>query len=498
MEYILNAAEAAEIDRISIYETGIPSVVLMEKASMAVARCVENICKDINGSKEKIKILAVCGMGNNGGDGAACARLLKEKGYNTSILLAGNREKATKEMDIQITIAENLGVKFITQPADNEYTVIIDALFGTGLSRNIEGIYAEYINWINSQSSVVVSADIPSGISADSGKIYGCAVKACYTVTFGNNKRGLVLFPGALYSGKVVTENIGFPVQALKKASPQAYTYKKEDLKSLMPPRGVRTHKGSYGKALVIAGSAGMSGACYLAAKAAYRIGCGLVKIATASQNTDILKTSLPEAITGSYENGIADGIKWADVIAIGPGIGLDADAKKLVREVLKIKDKPVVIDADALNLLPECRGSGSSIDGYGLGQNFILTPHLKEMGRITDAQVQDIKENIIDYASSHKCGCIVVLKDARTVVSDGKKIYINTTGNNALSTGGSGDVLCGLITGLLAQGMDGMEAAALAVFIHGLAAESYSENKNRYSMIASDIIEELQFILPY
>lgn len=500
MEYILNADEAKEIDRISIEEIGIPSVVLMEKASMAVADCVDSICTasgrlDI----ENIKVLAVCGMGNNGGDGVASARLLKERGYDTSVLLVGNKDRATDEIKIQIAIADNLGVEFITKPEDSEYTIIIDALFGIGLSRDITGDYAKLIQWINLQKdSTVVAVDVPSGISADTGKIYGCAVKADYTVTFGCNKRGIVMFPGAYYSGNVTVADIGFPRKAVYMVSPQAFTYKKEDLKSLMPTRGVRTNKGSFGKVLVIAGSAGMSGACYFTAKAAYRTGCGLVRIATASQNTDILKIKLPEAITGSYENGISEAIDWADVVAIGPGIGTDENAEKLVSEVIEINNKPVVMDADAINVLPKCVKNGSSQDMYRLGSNFIITPHLKEMSGITGVSVQDIKEDVIKYASCHKGGCTVVLKDARTVISDGKRIYINTTGNNALATGGSGDVLCGITAGLLAQGMDSIAAAMLAVFIHGLAAESYTDKRSRYSMIASDIIEELQNVLPY
>lgn len=496
MEYILNAAEAKEVDRISITEIGIPSLVLMEKASMALADCVEKICATFN--RQDIKILAVCGMGNNGGDGVACARLLKEKGYNTSVLLIGNKSKATAEIDTQIAIAINLGVEFITQPEDNEYTVIIDALFGIGLSRDIKGKYAELIQWINSQeASIIVAADIPSGISADTGRVYGCAVKADYTVTFGHNKRGIVMFPGATYSGIVTVADIGFPDKAVKKVNPLAFTYNKEDLKKLMPIRGMRTNKGSFGKVLVIAGSSGMSGACFFAAKAAYRTGCGLVRIATAKENLSILKTKLPEAITGSYEDGITEAIKWADVIAIGPGIGTDYSAQKLVSEIIKVKDKPVVIDADAINVLPKCTAEDYGSFMYDIGSNFIITPHLKEMSRLSGASVEDIQKDLVTHASHHKSGCVVVLKDARTVVSDGKHIYINTTGNNALATGGSGDVLCGIIAGLLAQKMDAMEAAALAVFIHGLTAELYTQNKNRYSMIVSDIIEELQNVLP-
>lgn len=500
MDYILNAAEAAEIDRISIYETGIPSAVLMEKAAMAVARCIEEICSTSysNMAPGGIKVLAVCGMGNNGGDGIACARMLSEAGFNACIFLIGDKSRATEETKIQLNIATNLDVPFITKPEDNEYNIIIDALFGTGLSRNITGVYAEWVGWINRQPSEVISVDIPSGINADNGQVYGCAARAGHTVTFGSNKRGTVLFPGSAYSGNIVVADIGFPEKAVHKTAPKAYTYKKEDLPRLMPERHMRSNKGSFGKVLVIAGSVGMSGACILAAKASARTGCGIVKIATASQNTDIIKTCLPEAITGTYEDGIADGIKWADVVAIGPGLGTDDNAVKLVEEVLKVQDKPVVMDADALNILTKLVPDGKGIDRYNLAKNFIITPHIKEMSRLSGADVNEIQENIIDYASCHKSGCTVVLKDARTVVSDGSRIYINTTGNNALATAGSGDVLCGIIAGMLAQGMKPLEAASLAVMVHGITADVYAGKKNRYSMLASDIIEELQFVLPY
>ena len=220
--------------------------------------------------------------------------------------------------------------------------------------------------------------------------------------------------------------------------------------------------------------------------------------MATAPQNVDIIKAYLPEAITGTYTDGITDSIKWADVIAIGPGTGTEEDARKLVKEVLEVRDKPVVMDADALNILPYLMPSGTGIDRYALTGNFIITPHLKEMARLTGADLNDIKENITDYVSGHKSGCTIVLKDARTVVSNGGTVYINTTGNNALATGGSGDVLCGIMAGLLAQGMKPLKAAALAVFIHGMAADSYAGKRNRYSMVASDIIEELPYILPF
>ncbi len=492
MEYITDAAEAAKIDAISIQEIGIPSEVLMERAAMAVARCVRDECA--GAALKKPKILAVCGTGNNGGDGVAAARILKDMGFDARIFLAGSEKKASGELKLQLKIARSLDVEFVERPDGDEYDVIIDALFGIGLSRKVEGEYASLIEWINERDCAVVSVDVPSGISADDGRALGCAVKACCTVTFGTKKRGLVLFPGACFCGRVIVADIGFPKKAVKKAAPKAYSYSRDDVGRLMPLRKTRTNKGSYGRLLVIAGSDGMSGACFLAAKAAYRMGCGLVSVATAKSNVDIIKIKLPEAIVSSYEQGIDFELERADAVAVGPGIGTGEIALGLVEKVLKIKDRPVVMDADALNVLAKIRRAG----GGRLYGNFVITPHLKEMARLADVCVGDVADNMLKYASSMENGCVVVLKDARTVVSDGEKFYINMTGNNALATGGSGDVLCGMTAGLLAQGMKGMDAASLAVCIHGLAAEEYAGGGSRYAMIASDIIDMLPKVLPY
>ncbi len=501
MEYITDKQEAARIDSISINEIGIPSMVLMEKAALKVVKCIEDIAGSL---EDKVRILSVCGTGNNGGDGIAVARLLKEEGYNVSVYLTGNQGKCSEEMRQQKSIAANLDVRFCTEPSWNEYDIIIDAVFGIGLSREITGEYSKIIESVNTSKAVVVAVDIPSGICASTGRILGCAVKADYTVTFGTNKRGIILFPGAAYAGKVLVEDIGFPKKAEKMVKPAAYTYKKEDLELLIPDRRSRTNKGDYGKVLVIAGSDSMSGACFFTARASYRMGCGLVRILTSSKNTDILKIKLPEAIVGSYENGIDEALGWADVIVAGPGLGTDENTYKIMRSVLECKDKPVIIDADGLNTVAKYKERFSETSNYKYPfeivdrKNIVITPHLKEMSRLTGKEVSEIKEDMVNTALLTENGSVVVLKDARTVVSDGKEIFINTAGNNALATGGSGDVLCGIIAGLVAQNMTIFEAAKLGVYIHALTAESYSARNNRYTMLASDIIEELQYILPY
>lgn len=517
MQYIADAREAKEIDRISIQDVGIPSLVLMEKAAMAVVACV----KTHSGKHEDI--LVVCGSGNNGGDGVAAARMLWEEGYSVQILLVGEERDASPETASQIRIARNLGVRIGTTLPTKEYDIILDALFGIGLSRKVSGKYAQIIQWINQQDATVYSIDIPSGVCATTGNILGIAVMAHYTITFGVNKRGLVLYPGCSCCGQVSVVDIGFPKMAVTQVSPFSYTLTKEEARELMPVRKLRSNKGSYGRVLVIAGSQEMSGACYFAAAAAYRVGCGLVKVLTARDNSQVLRTRLPEAIVTTYQEGklpntVSEELEWADVIVIGPGIGCGATAESLLDMVLQIRDKTVVIDADGLNLLAQkeeyfCkRGDGGR--RICLPGNFILTPHMKEMSRLVQVEVPVLQKEIISQAllsidSTFDGGNkilnglkraehpVMVLKDAKTVVTDGEDVFINTTGNSGLATGGSGDVLAGMIAGILAQNVTPKRAAVLGVCFHGMAAEAYLEKGNRYSMMASDILRELPLVLP-
>ena len=388
----------------------------------------------------------------------------------------------------------------------DEYTVIIDAIFGIGLKRDVKGSYAECIENINRSGAYVISVDIPSGINADNGHVLGTAVFADMTVTFGTNKRGNILFPGCVHAGETVAADIGFPNKAVRAVAPKAYTYSADDICRLMPARKQRSNKGSYGKVLVIAGSAGMSGACFFAAMASYRMGCGLVKILSIEDNLAILKTKLPEALFGCYEDSrqLRASLEWADVVAFGPGIGTNDVSRELFANVFEFlrqnnnvnnnsKQLKIVIDADGLNLL-----AGKDEWNSLLNENFVLTPHLKEMSRLTGISVDDIKDDMAGISVSYSGLYTLVLKDARTIVSGGGRddIYINSTGNNALATGGSGDVLCGMISGLLAQGKTPREAAELAVCIHGLTADSYVKRCSPYSMIASDILDELALVL--
>lgn len=516
MHYIADAVEAKEIDRISIQEIGIPSMVLMERAAMSVASCIMETT-----DPESDSILAVCGTGNNGGDGVAVIRILQEAGYSVTVLVLGQIEKCSEEMRQQIAIAEKLGVpvrfflgsEFVTEEKLDKYTVIIDAIFGIGLSREITGIYQYWITWINCAAAKVVSVDIPSGIHASTGMILGVAVQADQTITFGVNKRGLLLYPGTQHAGEIVVADIGFPKQAVEKVSPKAYTYHPQQISSLLPIRKMRSHKGSYGKVLIIAGSRQMSGACYFASEAAYRVGAGLVQILTAQENAQVLRTKLPEAIVSTWSEEEIDTeieqirpmMEQASAIVIGPGIGQSDAARKLVKLILDYGESaenttPIVMDADGLNLLSgmeeyfvPCEQGGRKLK---LGRNMILTPHFKEMSRLIQQDLFEITRHMVDVAEKRGSGCTIVLKDARTLVSDGRSLYINTTGNSALAKGGSGDVLSGMIGGFLAQGMKSMEAASLAVCLHGMTADVYVENRGIRSMLARDILAEIPRVM--
>ena len=521
MQFIADADEAKEIDGISIHEIGIPSFVLMERASLSVADCVLAFAE-----KGADRILVVCGMGNNGGDGVACGRILAEKGFSVAVLLLGQEKKASEEMKQQLLIARNLSIPVITTALPSEYTIIIDAVFGIGLSRDITGEYAEWVRKINTSGALIVSVDIPSGIDASTGKVLGAAIRADYTVTFGVKKRGLVLFPGMQYAGQVIVADIGFPAMAVEKVKPKAVSYGREDILTLFPKRIPRSNKGSYGKILVIAGSAQMSGAAFFAAAAAYRMGSGLVKILTHENNRTMLQANLPEALLSTYDGtelfgkgeaaGKGDGkafsfgkrlaeeLQWATTVIIGPGLGQSDTAYFFLKQVLTLRDIPVLVDADGLNLLAKVLEGGddtlNSIESDGrhfqLPGNFLLTPHLKEMSRLVKRSVEQIKDDM-PAACQHISGAVLALKDARTIVSDGERLYINQSGNNALAKGGSGDVLSGMIGGLLALGMPSFEAASLGLYLHGLTAEEYVGKRGFSSMLASDILEELKNLLP-
>ena len=492
MKYLANSTKANLIDRLTTEEYGIASVVLMERASLAVADVITSDCENYKMPNDKaVKVFVLSGLGNNGGDAIAAGRILHERGFDVSMYIADDESKLAANPAAQFETAAKSGVRYVYDMELDDYDIIIDGLFGVGLNRNIEGLYADMIATVNRSGKRVYSVDIPSGIDASTGNVFGCAVKAYKTITFGLMKTGLMLYPGAEYAGETVVCDIGFPSRVVETAEIDEYYSDHSDL-MLLPERKPLSNKGTYGKVLVVAGSPGMCGAAYMAAKAAYRSGCGLVRILSCEENIPILQGSLPEAIISGYDD-IDRCIKWADAIAVGPGTGMSDEAKNILKTVLLSAECNIVIDADAINLIAsddEIRELYEKVSS-----KVIVTPHLKEMTRLAGVSIEDIRTDMPGFAKKYTkpdTGVVLVLKDARTIVSDGYRICINSTGNDGMATGGSGDVLTGIIASYLAQGADRFTSAVCGVYAHGLAGDKAAGRLNRHAVMAGDIIESL------
>ncbi|SHO51097.1 bifunctional ADP-dependent NAD(P)H-hydrate dehydratase/NAD(P)H-hydrate epimerase [Anaerocolumna xylanovorans] len=533
MKYLVSSGEMKEIDKKTIEDMGIPAIVLMERAALKVAEAVEEYIKASESVYKTNKVLVICGTGNNGADGIAAARILSCKGHDVKIHVIGDKKSASALFCQQSEIAVNFGVPMISNLNSAEYTIdestiLIDAIFGVGLNREVTGIYKDIIDKINfSAKRKVFSVDIPSGLSGDSGFPMGTAVIADSTITFGYQKIGMVMYPGCNYAGEVTVEDIGFAGEEKLGINLKYFTYEKEDLK-LLPCRRAYSNKGSYGKVLVIAGSANMSGAAYFSAKAAYKTGAGLVKIMTNEKNRISLQTALPEALLCTYPDGeltkpqldaLKEELAWADVLVIGPGIGRKKEAEKLLELVLENVNVPLIIDGDAIWLL------GQRINALQKEQDFspgdlkreevllfgrirylksilpdkaIITPHLKELSYLLAVSVERIQQELLKTANQcmEENHMIYAIKDARTVVAFAGKQYINMSGNNGMATGGSGDVLTGVIAGLIAGGLEEYTAAALGVYVHGLAGDFACEELGEYSLMATDISDYISKVM--
>lgn len=489
MKTIVNCRQMKELDANTIQNAGLAGCVLMERAALAVK-------EELDKEPEHLRrVLVVCGNGNNGGDGIAIARLLHLAGVSAELYCPGNPEKMTPEARKQLEIAQYYSVPQVNNPEWAEYTTIVDAIFGVGLAREVRGIYGEIIENINRTQARVVAVDIPSGIHGDTGEVMGIAVKAEETVTFAFLKTGLCLYPGAEYAGEVTVKDIGIYGQAGLLAKEPLLALEEIDLRGL-PRRSPDGNKGTFGKVLAAAGSLNMSGAAFLCAKSCFRAGAGMVKIHTVEGNREILQKLLPEAMLdtdtedGIDEEALARSIAWCDVAVVGPGLGHSNRSRELVEYFLYHCPKPMVLDADALNTISLYPEFMELVD-----HRCIVTPHMGEMSRLCGKGIGKLKRSPIeaasDFAREHNCVC--VLKDARTVIADGTgSRYLNLTGNEGMATAGSGDVLSGLLAGLLAQGLPTEKAAPLGVYLHGLAGDIAKERQGSRGMMASDIIDAI------
>lgn len=486
MQYIVTKKEMQAIDAYTMDKIGIPSAVLMERAALSVVEEIERL------NVSHGKVLIVVEGGNNGGDGLAVGRILLERGYKVDIYYIGGFEKVSQGFQQQWSILHHMGVRFRKTIPNKEYAVIVDGIFGVGLSKEVQGVQKKAIEAMNHMDAIKVAIDIPSGIDATTGEVLGTAFYADYTVTFGLKKLGMFFLDGIDACGTVICKPIGFPAQALAHVKPMIYAYDNSDLDKL-PKRVNNSNKGTYGRVAVIAGSKNMSGAAFLCSKAAYSTGAGLVKIYTHESNRTILQSQLPEAVMMTYDDYegalacIEDALQWATVIVVGPGLGVDTVSERMLYELLMNAEVPMVVDADALNILSNnielLRTSSVQI---------IMTPHMKEMSRLIQRPVEEIAKNRFAIARefAKKMQVTLVLKDAKSIATNGgQQTYMNLAGNNGMSTGGSGDVLAGIIAGMLAGGLTLADAARMGTYVHCRAGDLAAERKGNYAMLASDII---------
>lgn len=471
----------------------VPTVVLMEQAAMVFVR--ELFACDI----KLHNVLVVCGKGNNAADGVAIARLLNQLHIPTAVYFADPDCKDTDSLlYLQKEIYESYGYRILDNLESlEEFSCLIDAVFGIGLSRNLEGNYATLAERMNQFKGCKVACDIASGVNADTGEIMGCAFCADYTITFSFGKVGQYLWPGNTYSGIVRIADMGITDESWGQDKPSLYALDDSDWK-LFPKRQAHSNKGTYGKLLIVAGNEQMAGAAVLSAKAAYRTGCGLVKVFTSEKNRITLNTSVPEAIVCSFQDKLdteeyKKQIQWADAIVFGPGIGTGETAKIMLDILLQTASVPVVIDADGCNLLAlsDKTLADTSFDT-------IITPHPGEMSRLCGRSVSDIQTHLLEVAESYAASnhTVCVLKDFHTItaIPNGKN-YMNLSGNHGMAVAGSGDVLSGIIGSLLAQGADTEAAASFGVYLHGCAGDAARKQVGCHSLTASDIIDGISCI---
>jgi hydroxyethylthiazole kinase-like uncharacterized protein yjeF len=504
---VVTADAMRGIDRMTIDEYGVSSSALMERAGLAVA-------EKIRGLFERRKVIVIAGGGNNGGDGIVAARNLFNWGWNVKVLLLAPENKLSPDCRAQYKTAKKMKVpiEFRTgiSGADIHSAMVVDAIFGTGINNPVRPPVSDVISFLNRSEGPVLSVDLPSGISSDQGRVMGEAVRADYTVTFGLPKIGHLLHPGAEYTGKLFVEDIGFPEGLLTAESLYIQTIEKTDAALLVPARPANSHKGDYGRVLIVAGSRGRTGAALMAAKACLRAGAGLVTMGVPETLTGVFQSRateemilpLPDKGDGSLSFEAAKEILsficgGADVLAIGPGIGISVDTTRIMRELILNSTAPMVIDADGINSI---KGDAGIL--RKAKSPLILTPHAKEMARLMKRDGQDGSADTaaieadrvaLSLSYSKKTGIYLVLKGAPTVIAEpGGKVFINTTGNPGMATAGTGDVLTGIVAAFLGQELNPLDASVLGTYLHGLAGDIAASEMGMHSTIATDIIERL------
>lgn len=500
------------IDKCVINEYGIPGILLMENASIAV---VLEAISMMGGCSGKL-VTVVAGRGNNGGDGFAAARLLHSRGVDVRVYLTGSTTGISGDALFNMTVLNRIGIPIVELMDDNDIDLmaqdmnqsqlIIDGIFGTGLKKEVTGIAAMAIDRMNASGTAVLTIDIPSGIDGTSGSVMGTCVKADTTVTFCMPKIGLVLNPGCEYAGRLVVADIGIPACVIDKQNIRTELIDEGMVSALIPERRSESNKGDYGRVLIISGSTGMTGSGCLASMAALRCGAGLVYVGVPASLAGIYGACVREPIILPLEDGgkgtldagcsgqILAHMEKMDVAAIGPGLTASAAIRQAVEQVIENSRVPLIIDADALNAISENRSVLKKLKSEA-----VVTPHPGEMARLTGLNVADIQRDRIGVARSFAAeyGVATVLKGNRTVVAlpDGR-IYINPTGNAGMATAGMGDVLAGIIAGLAAQGVPAYDAAIAGVYLHGLAGDRAVDIVGMHGMVAGDLLPRIPDVM--
>ncbi len=503
---ILDAGSMRQVDRTAIEDFGIPSLVLMENAAIGLADAVaENF-------PEATAVAIFCGPGNNGGDGLALARHLSVRGYHVEILLFGAGKPLSVDSQAQFNICQSQGLLIREVGPDDEIhnaisaasrlDLVVDALFGIGLSRPLEGQFADLVEALNGLSIPILAVDLPSGLNGGSDEIQGPHIQAALTVTFATPKIAHVFFPAAEVVGDVVVADLGIPPELIERAKGDLHLLVGSELRDLIVPRPLSTHKGDFGHVVLVAGSVGKAGAAILAARSAVRSGAGLVTVAVPDPIVQTVDGGSLESMTlplpCSEEGGLVppaaeNVLEFSldkDVIAIGPGLGLNHTTIETVHQLISESAIPMVLDADGLNAV------GTRLELLrDRSADTVLTPHPGELGRLlgkTPSEVQSDRLKIARQAAE-QTRSVVVLKGHRTLVADPVAgVFVNPTGNPSMASGGSGDVLTGIIAALIAQGLSALDAAKLGTYIHGFAGDLVGDPEVFLGFSASDLIDAI------
>ncbi len=505
---LVTAGEMQEMDRLTIESFGIPGRVLMENAGRGAVDFLLETFKEVKGRGGGV----MAGRGNNGGDGFVIARYLQGKGVKSTVYLLSEASRVQGDAEANLRLLEPVGVPVVEMPDEDSFLsrrtelrhqdLWIDAILGTGLKSDVRGYFKKIIEFINDSGKPVFAVDIPSGLDSDSGRPHGVCVRADATATFALAKTGHVVYPGVRYTGRLHVVDIGIPDHIVAQVGPRRFFLTREMIQEGLPSRKPEAHKGSTGHLLVIAGSPGKTGAAAMAAMSAMRAGAGLVTLGAPMSLNSVLEPQvlegmtwpLPETEKGTLDESalpeILDLLPGKRCLALGPGIGTADGTRSLVHRLVAECRIPLVIDADGLN----CLAGGAKIlkDFATPASPAILTPHPGEMARLIDATTREVQQDRVacarDFAKEFNVH--LVLKGARTVIAhpDGE-VFINPTGNPGMASGGMGDVLTGLIAGLIVQGCSPRIASRVGAYLHGIAADALAEETGPFGFLASDVM---------